>query len=457
MDYNHSFIFIKPNRCVEESFYYFIRHSTITLLSDSSAFGFVFRCRFTKKPEKSPYFYLNIKNETQDVQTIVIKCLLVNDRISSVSESAKLILGTDLGFPLQAKLATGNSPNLCDKDGDDNNHYWNYKRTSGKVSKRHFDMMERFKEEVHKQTVISKEGLAAMNRNCPVALFSKLYGDRSLKGKILGKMILKRCATKDDKMTLKKMLDELSFRQNMFSDRTLNYYFGIFAMEYVESSYQLFNDIVKPIIIDDIVANHPELYKYDSLALSPHSERLRWAYNTVRYELLRMALDTGYSHGDYHTDNMLICEKTRRSMIIDFGRCKKIADHNPMLDLWHNNSSDKSLSSKKWRPDFHLLLKILFYSTFTDDKRHDEFMWVKGIDEEDIDILIFLHKMHKAPLEKQRIDHIYDMINDTTTFNGVCTVDNHSRIYKGSTLWSNILEYTFYGFTHTYLSFRHMS
>jgi serine/threonine protein kinase len=437
MDYNHSFIFIKPNRCVEESFYYFIRHSTINLLSDSSAFGFVFRCRFTKKPEKSPYFYLNAKNETQDIKTIVIKCLLVNDRIS----------------------------NLCDKDGDDNDHYWNYTRPSGKVSKRHFDMLERFQDEVRKQTVISKEGFAAMNRNCPVALFSKLYGDQSLKGKLIGKMILRRCVTKDDKYVLKKMLDELSFRQNICHrstscDPTLNYYFGIFAMEYVESSYQLFNDIVKPIIIDDIVANHPELYKYDSLALSPHSERLRWAYNTARYDLLRMALDTGYSHGDYHTDNMLICEKSRRTMIIDFGRSKRITDHKKMLDLWHNNFSEKSYeetSIKKWRTDFYLLLKILFDSTFTDDKRHDEFMWVKGIDEEDIDILIFLHKMHKAPLEKQRIDHIYDMINDTTTFNGVCTVDNHSRIYKDSILWSNILEYTFYGFTHTYLSFRHMS
>jgi 5'-3' exonuclease len=33
-----------------------------------------------------------------------------NCLVSSVSESAKLILGTDLGFPLQASLATGNSP-----------------------------------------------------------------------------------------------------------------------------------------------------------------------------------------------------------------------------------------------------------------------------------------------------------------------------------------------------------
>jgi len=439
MDYNHSFIFIKPKRCVEESFYYFIRHSKIELISDSSAFGFVYRCRFTKTPEKSPYFYVNSREEAQDVQTIVIKCLLVNDRVS----------------------------NLCDIDGNDNDHYWSYKRSSGRVSKRHFDMLDRFKDEVYKQTTISKRGLAAMNRNCPVALFSKVYGHLSLKGKILGKMISRRCSTKKDKMPLKQMLDELSFRQNIYNrskfvDPTLNYYFGISAMEYIDGSYRLFDDIVRPIILGDIIANHPKLYKYDSLALSPHSERLRWAYNIARYELLRMALDTGYSHGDYHTDNMLLCEKAKKAMIIDFGRCKKIADHQAMLDLWRKPFEllPNEDSSKKWqniKPDFHLLLKIIFYSTFTDEKRHDEFMWIKGIDEEDAVILLFLHRMHKAPLEKQRTDHLYGLVNDINTFNGVCNVDNQSRIYKGSTLWSNIFEYTFYGLTHTYLSFRYTS
>jgi len=445
MDYNHSYIFIKPKRCIEESFYYFIKNSTLYLLSDSSAFGFVYRCQFKKSANKSPYFYLNSNGETQDVTIIIVKCLLVNDRVS----------------------------NLCDQDGNDNDHYWNYKRSSGRISKRHFDMMERFKDEVRKQTLISKQGLSAMNRNCPVALFSKLYGDVSLKGKILGKMLLRRCKDKEDKAPLRKMLEELSFRQNiyrksMFPDPTLGYYFGIFAMEYVESGYKLYNDIVKPIILDDIVAKNPQLYKYDSLALSPYSDRLRWAYNTARYELLRMALDTGYSHGDYHTDNMLINEKTRKTMIIDFGRCKKIKDHEIMLKLWYRESSTKSLSEgatnseneRSWReskPDFYLLLKILFYSTFTDNSKYDEFIWVKNIDEEDTDILLFLHKMHSAPLEKASVYHLCDTINDISTFNGVCTVDNTARIYAGSTLFSNILEYTFYGFTHTYLSFRYTS
>jgi len=417
MDYNNSFIFIKPTRFPEESFYYFIKNSSIRLLSDSSAFGFVYRCQFKKPAKKSPYFYLNSKGDTQDVTTIVLKCLLVNDRIT----------------------------NNC--DGDDNDHYWDYKRTKPtvKVSKRHFDMKDRFFEEVRKQTLISKKGLNAMNRNCPVALFSKLYGDRSSKGKILQKLLLRRCHSKEDRNPLQQMLDELSFRQNIphqanNQDPTLKYYFGILAMENIDSTYELFNDIVKPIIIDDIIAKNPELYKYDSMVLSPYSQRLRWAYNTARYELLRMAIDTGYSHGDYHTDNMLINEKTRKTMIIDFGRCKKIANHKDMLDLWKT-------------PDFAVLLKMLFHSTFTDEKKDDEFMWIKGVDEEDTKILLFLHKMHNASLEKQRIDDLYNLMNDTNTYNGICTTDN---ISGGFHLFHHISE-SFYDITRTFLAFRHRS
>ena len=416
MDYNHSFIFIKPIRYPEESFYYFIKNSSIRLLSDSSAFGFVYRCQFKKPSKKSPYFYLNSKGDTQDVTTIIIKCILVNDRIT----------------------------NNC--DGDDNDHYWDYKRTkpTKKVYKRHFDMQDRFLEEVRKQTLISKKGLAAMNRNCPVALFSKLYGDRSSKGKILQMLLLRRCHSKEDRNPFQQMLEELSFRQNIQhhannQDPTLKYYFGVLAMENNDSTYELFNDIVKPIIVDDIIAKNPELYKYDSMALSPYSQRLRWAYNTARYELLRMAIDTGYSHGDYHTDNMLINEKTRKTMIIDFGRCKKIVNHNDMLELWKN-------------PDFCKLLEFLFYSTFTDEKKDDEFMWIKGVDEEDTRILLFLHKMHNASLEKERIDDIYNLMNDTNTYNGICTMDN---ISGGIHLL--VISELFYDITHRLNAFRYTS
>ena len=161
-----------------------------------------------------------------------------------------------------------------------------------------------------------------------------------------------------------------------------------------------------------------------------------------------MAIDTGYSQADYHTDNMLINEKTRKTMIIDFGRCKKIVNHNDMLELW--NSSPDSLVEHT--PDFCKLLEFLFYSTFTDEKKDDEFMWIKGVDEEDTRILLFLHKMHNASLEKERIDDIYNLMNDTNTYNGICTMDN---ISGGIHLL--VISELFYDITHRLNAFRYTS
>ena len=70
-------------------------------------------------------------------------------------------------------------------------------------------------------------------------------------------------------------------------------------------------------------------------------------------------------------------------------------------------------------------------------------MWIKGVDEEDTRILLFLHKMHNASLEKQRIDDLYDMMNDTNTYNGICTMDNVSG---GFHLFYHVSELFYEGF-----------
>jgi hypothetical protein len=399
----------------------------VKLISDSSAFGFVFRCHFKKNPEKSPYFYLNSKGETQDVVYIALKCILVNDRIKNAN--------------------------------DDDNHFWYYQRlNTEKKSKRHFEVKDRFLQEVRIQVDVSKSGLKAMNRNSPIALYSKLWGDRSLAGKIFIRMLSRRCITKECRNALSKMLDELSFRQNVHAhEGSVRYYLGILAMEYIDPQYSVYSDIVKPIILDDIVKRpgNEDICRYDSLALSPFSERLRWIYNTARYDVLRMAIDTGYSQGDYHTDNMLLNEGIRRTILLDFGKSKKIVDYEAMIKLWKNSTTD-TVSWREQPSDLRTMLKIIFHTTFQDNKKHDEFVWLKNIDERDIEILTFLHISRTAHLENRGVDKIMEIMGDfeACVFNGVCTVDNRSRIYKGSTLWSNILEYTIYGVFHKYFNCR---
>lgn len=60
----------------------------------------------------------DIKTNPEADVLIMTTEILMNYLFTSVSESAKLILGTDLGFPLQASLATGNSPQTSNQQSN---------------------------------------------------------------------------------------------------------------------------------------------------------------------------------------------------------------------------------------------------------------------------------------------------------------------------------------------------
>ena len=398
----------------EDSFHYFIKNSQIELLSDSSAFGFVYKCTFQKSPQKSPYFYLNDKNESQDVTVIVLKCLLLNDRT---------------------------------KYDTDDDHFWQYKRMGGspttsrgkipadfwKRSKRHFDMKDRFIEEVRMQTEISKLGIAALNRNAPVVLFSKIYG--STDHFKITSLIKNRMVNEPRNRPFEQLCDELYFKCKIPLEPDMNYYFGLIAMEYIEQKYTLFYNIIKPIIADYITlqpgqgscftegAQHltqnevccEKIHKYNSMALSEKSDRLRWAYNTGRYEIIRMAVDTGYTEGDYHTDNLMMDENSRKSILIDYGKAKKIKNFKEITAMWSRSLYGVS---KQKKCNFRNILREVFYVTFDDDERGEEFKWFKNIDDNDIEILEYLHQHRTTLVEGRSATSLVEMINDQTTFQG---------------------------------------
>lgn len=398
MDYHTSFIFTKPKirKCSmriftrkskefshEDSFHYFIKNSQIELISDSSAFAFIYKCTFQKSPQKSPYFYLNDKNESQDVTVVVIKCLLLNDRI---------------------------------QDDSDDEHYWQYKKVCGKLSKRHFDKKDRFMEEVRMQVDISKLGIAALNRNAPVTLFSKIYDQHSQSSII--SLIKKQLVNDPTNNPFEQLCKELYFKQNIPLELGFEYNLGIIAMEYIDQKYKLFYDIVKPIIVDDILLrpNCKKVHKYDSIQLSDKSHRLRWAYNTGRYEIIRMAVDTGYTEGDYHTDNLMMEEHSRKSILIDYGKAKKITNFKEINTMWSQSFSG---ISKRRKCNFRNIIREIFYTTFEDDERGEEFKWFKNVDDKDMEILEYLHQHRISLVEGRSATSLVEMINDQTTFHGL--------------------------------------
>lgn len=386
MEFYNSYIILKPNKTEEDSFYYFIENSEIELLSDSSEFSFVYKCHFKPSPEYSPYYYLNSKKEDKNVTEMVIKCLLLNDR---------------------------------DNDTSDNDHYWYYKKAYGKNSKRSFDIKYRFEKEVEIQNQLSKKTLETLNRNIPIIFFSKIFESYTEKFQILCSELKEASNTETSINPIKQMLIEIE-RKNvdftpppsffekincfLFNSKfkkvpsydPIKYYFGIIAMEYIPQNYKTFCDIIKPIIMDQIISKpeNKDIYKHDSLTLSTKSKRLRWMYNIARYELLRLAIDTGFSQGDFHTDNIMIDENTRRCIIIDFGKAKKINNYDNILSL--NIYDETQIVS-----NLKIILDRIFYTTFDNSEKSDEFMWLNKIDDIDIGILLFLNENRLTYIEDQ--------------------------------------------------------
>jgi hypothetical protein len=364
MDYTTSYIFIKTKRETQqprshdESFLFFMKHSKIELVSDSSAYAFVLKCTFNLPENRSPYFYINSKGVMENLVTIALKTMLV---VNSDEHPDKV--------------------------------KWYYFNRNERRTSRHYETKNNFFDEVEKQMAISELSIKKLNRNSPIILFSRLFTYESANYNKIKSQLLKNCINKPTKVATRQMFREFL---NIQSNKLREHYYGIIAMEYVTPNYRTFCDIIKPIILDEIIAKpeNSHIHKYDSLSLAPKSSRLRWAYNTARYEVLRMALDTGYTEGDYHTDNLLIDEKNRRTMIVDFGKAKQI-DKKVLVDVFQTEDIDLFYDSLK-----NVLIGI-FETNFSDEKENSaEFKWLKSIDIEDANIILFLHKLRTIVIEK---------------------------------------------------------
>jgi len=367
MGFNTSFIYIKTHResffprSAEESFYYFIKNSRIKLISDDSAYGLVFLCSFKKDERKSPYFSVDLNGHLQNVITIALKVFMVSEN----------------DYDAEMK--------------------WKYVNAEDKIFKKHIYTKNQYFNESKVQSEIPKHTVLALNRNSPILMFSKLYDRRSKNYKSLRNHFKHNS---EDKNPAKHLFEQI----DMYNDLLVNgkFFFGIYAMEIIPESYKSYCDIIRRIIIDEILSKdeNKSIDKYDSLSLSPKSERLRLVYNITRYELLRLALDAGYSQGDYHTDNLFIDERAKRTFIIDFEKGTRIPNIDEVRFLWLQLSADDFQTTEENLQKLRRSLLLIYNSTFENTIRDThEFKWLKDIDELDYPIMVDLHKKRKASVQ----------------------------------------------------------
>ena len=373
MNYNNSYIFIKTYvetskpRTVEESFYYFIKNSKIELLSDESAYGLVYKCSFQKREHKSPYFYIDSNGFLDNVLHIIIKLVLV-------AEENTIYLDKN---PIRME--------------------WKYIKDK-QLTTLYYQSKKQFIDEVGYQQEISRKGIENLNRNTPILLFSDMLEQgslqytklqRTLYKKVVETQPLQQMFSEFDKINRIKPREHL-LKSNHFS-------LGIIAMEYIGSPYILCNTIVKPIILDEIKGQpeNKDIHKYDCKTLATKSLRLRWIYNIRRYELLRLAIDTGYSQGDYHSENMMIDEKNKTAMILDFGSAKKIETHDIIKKIWLKLIKENFINEVENLLSIGLILDEIYNTHHKDvTKEFTEYKWIKTVEKKDIQQIILLNELH---------------------------------------------------------------
>jgi hypothetical protein len=395
------FIFIKSRtdknyRSKEDSFYYFIKHSTIEMLSNDSAYGIVLKCRFSKPPKNSPYFSLNMLGETEDVVVLVIKISIIRE-------------------PRFLDLDIENDPQL----------FWEYVYADGKKENRVVGKIQDFFNENKILIDVSRRTLLAKNRNCPVLLFCKLYKKQSKFYKSL-KYDLLRNADNEGSRSLQILFQEFKTISN--KNIKHNFYLGVSFMEYIREPYIMMCDIIKPIILDEIksIPENKDINKYDSITLSSKNNRLKVCYNIARYEIVRMAIDSGYTERDYHSGNIFINEKDKRAILIDYGLAAKIRSWDKIKSLW---TEIKNYEFENLDLNFNNIYAILceiFYTTHSCDIQAFEFKWLKNIDIIDIAIIIQLHKVReKKEASNKKLEIIrFFLYNDQYNFNEIYSIEN---------------------------------
>lgn len=373
MNYNNSYIFIKTYvetsnpRSVEESFYYFIKNSKIELLSDDSAYGLVYKCSFQKREHKSPYFYIDSNGFLDNVLYMIIKLVLVAEE------------------------------NTIYLDNTPINIEWKYIKDK-QLSRLYYQSASHFIDEVAYQQEISRKGIENLHRNTPILLFSDMLEPGSLEYTKLQRTLYKKVVEKPPLQQMFSELDKINRikpREHLLKSN--HFSLGIIGMEYIGSPYILCNTIVKPIILDEIKGQpeNKDIHKYDSKTLATKSLRLRWIYNIRRYELLRLAIDTGYSQGDYHSENMMIDEKNKTAMILDFGSAKKIETHDIIKKIWLKLIKENFGNELENLLSIELILEEIYNTHHKDvTKEFTEYNWIKELEKIDIQQIILLHELH---------------------------------------------------------------
>ena len=316
----------KDMKNAEEAFLYFINNSTFDFYLGGSN-GVTIIAKLNNNV-KSCYKYINCYNFNENANKLLLKIVLIKNnkyKKDDKKDDNKNNGESDDGIDDEGGDGDG--------DNDDSSNIFKFDNTA---NSKELDLAskEEFIHEVNTQVDIYLKSMKYLQPICPPICYAKIY-EYNLENKLFFYKILK------NNLNLLKIYIRYGYDFDSI---------GLIAMEYAEDFHQLFY-LIKH--------KYYNIYK-----------------NMSRYLLLRLAVETGYNHLDFHKYNILVNKNNNQyfnnlhgyPLLIDFSWTQKI----PIDTL---NIIKEKYNNKQYVEILEILYKMKRLDNINLEE-HDVFDWL---------------------------------------------------------------------------------
>lgn len=390
------------------NFFNFLKNSSVTLLSNSSNYGIIFKVDIINPSYKSPYTIFRTKHFGEQIKCLIVKvCPLVKE----YKKQRPILL------------------------------------ISGKEKKT--TPIDDFLKEYYAQIFIALDTCKYLETICPFPVYSDFFKKTSIHEDIYFKDIPKMDEVDinetgsptdymfDDKECLdifKQKFNSVENKDIKETDEDDDEYLDDYNLQ---QDYDYFGGTKT--LIEQLINNLDQKYDYLGImameiadgyntlkTFKINPENYKTYENMARHEIISMALEQRLLHGDFHNENILInpnyegyfYERLGKSLLIDFGIVKYLTDkdHDELKELISQNKYLDAIN------------KIYYLSIDEPLWEYPGYTWFKNVEPDDITELILLEQQRQQ--SKQQLEAFSKNIRQIDPTSQYPIIPLNLRIYQ---------------------------
>jgi hypothetical protein len=326
----------------KKAFYYFITNSSFNFVNNGSN-GIIIKANLKPNIVNTPYYSFRTKNYGEPVRQLIFKIVLIHD---------------DVNY---------------------NSDFLNYGLTWDFFNKTiNFTNPRRFKEEVLIQSDITIETMSHLEPSCPIIVYSDIYeNDYSIN---LIELIKHKLEDPRQLFIFNKIIEALKttlYKNTIESGTPVSIPYknkskmGIIAMELITDNFITMNDYFNKNIISlfkkyDNLLKENEKEAIQKINEEPEFIKFTLYKNMARLAILSIAVNSGYSQGDYHFGNILIDPNYEgyymQSKFLNF----------PDIEMNDNTSNNNNILNSVFNVDINSSKIKTPYESLKDDVVNDK-------------------------------------------------------------------------------------